>query len=623
MPLSFMLISCVSQTNSSQLPDYPGYSEVIVKFLDDYSISEIEFPNQFSLAKKPDGWHAMIIDINSQQTIQDDLFWARRLRLYRKINFPPTTTNASNPEYKSIIEDWAKNYFTSILPYWGYTGWEKDIIDEYGNKKNLSDTLINALARAYVSYASNLLSNNSGFSSKKMRFSLPDGQNALSEKQLAEYREYEHKGIDSYYKLWQLNPDFETFVADIYNVYSNQVMTSYLTISYFQNHEEAQTELKDGLYDPFIRDMAKRYLASCDSNAILITNGDMDTYPLLFIQEKEGFRKDISVVNISLLNDGRYISDLIRGFSDREPVMCSLPEEFYWNNTGELFYVTDQVESSEISSVLEFVASTDQRTKLPINNKEYDYIPTKKIIMSIDNSNLPDYYQVSGNYSEILIELEGYYMRLNHFCFLDILSTNNFRRPVYFAISVGRDNYLNLEDYFLCEGMAYRITPVKRRSSDNVFKTGYIDTDIQYEKIMEIAAFQISDDTQKYYDMHNRTTRHYRMVYGRLAGKLIDEDKRDKALNVLNYCISEFSSDKVEYSYQSINLVEAYYRLNQIDEANTIVKELFQSSADYFTKNSKSLDIYEYETRLKLEIINGINPRASPGPYFPGQAPGN
>lgn len=606
MPLSFALITCVSQTDSSHLPDYPGYSDVIVKFLNDYSISEIASPNQFSLAKKPDGWHAMIIDKDSETTIQDELFWERKQKSYRKINFPPTSTDASDPAYKSIIEDWANNYFSGISPFWGYSGWDKDVIDEYGNKTNLSDTLLNALARAYNSYASNLLSNNTGFSSEKIRFILPEGQNALSQKQLTNYREYQHKGISTYYRLWQMNPDFETFVADIYNVYSNEVMNSYLTISYYQNHNEAQKELKDGLYDSFFIDMAKRYLASCDSNAILIVNGDSDTYPLLYVQESEGYRKDVSVINISLLNVGRYISYLMQDLSDREPVICSLPEEFYRDNSGGYFYVADQVKSTEINEMLDFVASTDPRTKLQQTQGDYDYIPSKNLKLKIKSGNLPDYYQVSENDPELIIKLDKSYLLLNHFCFLDILSTNNFRRPVYFAISVAQDNFLNLEDYFQCEGMAYKITPVKRTSSDNVFKPGYIDTDIQYKKIMEIAAFQLSDDTQKFYDIHKRMTRNYRLVYSRLAGKLIDENKKDKALSVLKYCSAEFSPEKVEYGYQSINLIEAYYRLNQINEANKIVEELYQSSTDYFNNKIENIDLYEYETRLKIEIIKNL-----------------
>jgi len=605
LPLSFALFSCVSQTDSSQFPDYPDYSEVIVEFLNDYSISEITRPNQFSMAKKPDGWHAMIIDKESEKTIQDELFWVRTAGNYSEVNFPLTNTDASNPEYKSLIEDWTKNHYSGILPYWGYVGWDKDVIDDYGENANLSDTLLNALARAYVSYASNLLNNNTGFSSKQVRFNLPEGQNALSQKQLSKFREYQHKGINTYYQLWQMNPDFETFVADIYNVYSNQVMNSFLTISYYQNHDEAKNELKEGLYDSYILDMARRYLSSCEPDAILIVNGDIDTYPLLYLQESEGYRKDVSVINISLLNTSRYISYLMQGIQDREPVMFSLPEEFYQNNSNGYFFVTNQVESSEVHEVLDFVASDDPRTRVQQASVDYDYIPSKKLKLIINISNLPD-YQLSENDPEILIRLENNYLMLNHFCFLDILSTNNFKRPIYFAVSVSTDNFLNLKDYFQCEGMAYKITPVNKAQSANAEHYGYIDTDVQYEKLMEIAAFRISDDTQKYYDIHKRMTMNYRWVYGRLALELVDENNEDKALRVLEYCSSEFSPEKTEYGYRSFDLIEAYYKINKVNAANTIVEEIFHSTADYFTNSDESLDVSAYDARLNMLILKSL-----------------
>jgi len=604
-------LTCTTDKDGLQLPNYPKYREVIIKFLDSYSISEIEFPNQFSLAKKPDGWHAMITDIVEEKVIQDDIFWVRKLKIYTKTNFPLATRSASSREHQSMIEDWNNNYFSNILPFWNYTGWDKDIINTYGNKSNLSDTLLNALARAYTSTARSFLIR-TPLAAKNVRFDLPNGQNALTESQLAKYREIQHKGIDTYYKLWKLNPDFETFVANIYNVYSNEVMANYLTILYHQNYDEAQKELKEGLYDSFLLDWARRYLASCDTNAILFTNGDNDTFPLLYVQENEGFRKDVTVVNIALLNLGRYISYLLQEHPDREPIHVSLPDNIYRNDSIPYLYVRDQITSVPFNRVIEFVASTDPRTKLQLpSGEEYHYIPTKKISIAFNIDNLPDGYQKAKNElskkdSLLIVELKEGFFYLNHFCMIDILGTNNFTRPVYFAMTVSQDNYINLEDHFQCEGLAYKITPLKIESSKDLHRLGYIDTDIQYKKLMEDAAFQTSDDSLKYYDEHKRMTRFYRRAYGRLAEKLIDENKKDKALNVLNYCEDEFSSDKTEYGYMSINLIEGYYRLNQTDKANEMVEELYQSVISIFEDEVDSPTLWEYETRLKAQILQDL-----------------
>lgn len=594
-----------------QLPDYPKYKVVLTKFLVDYSISEIIYPNQFYLAKKPDGWHAIVMDMGNQKMILDELFWERENKKYRKINFPTVNKHQSTDNNQTIINDWGNNYFTNISPYWGYFGWDKDVISEYENYSYLSDTLLNALARAYCSYASNLLSNSTGFSSKYLMYNLPKGQNALSNEQLTEYRKYEHKAIDTYYKLWQTNPAFETFVADAYNVYSNEIMNSYLTILYFQDQKEAKKELRKGLYDKFFIDIARRYLASCDSNAILIVNGDSDTYPLLYIQESEGFRKDVTVINISLLNSGRYISHLFQNLSGREPINCKLAKEIYRNESKQFFYIIDKIDSAEFKTVIDFVSSTDINMKIESNGIIYDYIPTKRLIFKYNIDSLPKNYirsnQANSSFdSTILIELKNYYLSMNHFCFLDIFSTNKFIRPIYFAITVADDNFLDLNNYFQCEGITYKITPFKCSPQNNKISTGMINTDIQYKKLIELTPHYFSDETQKYYKVHKMMIQNYRITYGRLAEKLIDENKKDSALNVLNYCMSFFPSEKAEHNYYSISLIESFYKINYFNEANHIVKELLQTTLNEIEKFPKKTNENDYEVEILIQTLKRL-----------------
>jgi hypothetical protein len=87
-------------------------------------------------------------------------------------------------------------------------------------------------------------------------------------------------------------------------------MTAFLDLRTLQNEEEAQKEITGPLYNDFFLDMARNYLSSCDSNAILFTNGDNDTYPLLYLQAAEGYRQDVMVINRSLLNVNNYINRL-------------------------------------------------------------------------------------------------------------------------------------------------------------------------------------------------------------------------------------------------------------------------------------------------------------------------
>lgn len=597
--------------NVIQLPYYPKYKEAITRFLEEYKIPEVSYAEKFILAKKPDGWHALIINQVEKKTLKDELYWSREKNKYLKIDFEKADQN--NPsENQSIINDWYNNYFTGISPYWGYAGWDKDVINEYEDKPNLSDTLLNALARAYASFASNLLNENTGFSLDEFRFNLPKGQNALTKEQLEEYRKYEHKSIDTYYKLWELNPSFENFVSDIFNVYSNEVMNCYLTLRYHQNEIEALKEIKPGLYDSFYRDMARRYLASCDSNAILIVNGDMDTFPLLYIQQSEGFRKDVTVINISLLMSGRYISHLFNITEGRKPLKFGVSEDIYKNDAKQVFYIKEMMESVKMKDLTSFVLSKDSKTKLVIGEDHYDFIPSKTIKIDFNSDSLPRFYQFNKkevsilNDTSISIKLDKNYVFINHFCFLDILSSNFIDRPVYFAVTVSNENYLNLDKYFLCEGLAYKIMPEKLPIKEDMYFTGYIHSDILYGKLTD-TVFKPLNNSHEYFEHHKRLVSNYRSIYSRLIEKLITENKKDSALNMLEYCKNYFPSNYVEHDFFSVSFVKSYYILDKNEEANKIAEELMlicTNKSKELLKNKKEND---YEIRMNIQILKQLS----------------
>lgn len=89
------------------------------------------------------------------------------------------------------------------------------------------------------------------------------------------------------------------------------------------------------------REFAKNYLDSCDKNAILFTNGDNDTFPLWYMQEVEGYRTDIKVINISLLSSDWYINQARYKTYYAEPVPFSMPAEKYIEGKRDAVYVTN------------------------------------------------------------------------------------------------------------------------------------------------------------------------------------------------------------------------------------------------------------------------------------------
>ncbi len=593
---AFLLISISSfaQKGTSELinlPEYPSYKIIVSEFIKQYDEPKLSYPQELNFAKKPDGWHAIIVENGREnKVIKDELFWVRMSDTYLKITFNKKNENISqNIEIPDKLNKWSFLYFTQISPYWGYTGWDKDVIDDYGSKNNLSDSTLNALARAYASYAANLLNNNSGYSNPEVRFKNPANQQSLTFDQLQKYRTYEHLAIDTYQKLLKLNPTFENFVADIFNVYSNEVINCFLTLRYYKNDEEAHKELKPGLYDPFFISMAQNYLTSCDSNAILLTNGDGDTFPLIYVQETKGFRRDVLVVNISLLGSPKYISHLFDKIGKAESLPVCMNKDIYRKGLKEIVYIIkkDSVSSySDLRMLLTNMASKDKSVKFKSGNQYFDYFPTSRVFLDVNKESIIKKHLVSpADYDSIVAQIkwnlgkDKEYLTINELVILDMLACSDFNRPIYFAITVEDDHYIGLQKFFQTEGLAYKVIPVKANAMEGF--TGRINTTSQYDMLMKKFTFEnINDKSFKYSTAHSKLVTNYRLQYAQLAEALIQKKVNDYALKVLDYCIGLFPSNQSPYNYFSIKLAEGYYKLGESAKANTIVKEMSDNYID-------------------------------------------
>jgi len=610
-----------AQTNNQiNLPAFVSFQEMAPKFFQTYSLPETKEYNQYVFAKKPNGWHILLIEYkNHKKELEDQLFWDRSTQTYLKLNFPALLSDEGNQIPKDY-NTWDNQYFNAILPYYGYVGWDVDIIKDYGAKQNLSDSVLNALARAYASCAANLLGNNTGFGNPDSQFQIKCTLNSLSKEQLDTYRKYEHLCIETYKRLWKLNPRFENFVGDIYTVYSNEIMNSFLTLRYYQNEEEAHKELTPNLYDPFYIATAKNYLASCDSNAVIFTNGDSDTFPLLYVQEEEGFRKDVLVINISLLQLPQYINHLFDRIGLSEPISTYIDKELYKNGSLQYAYIINKLnkdQPAEIKNLMTFINSTDSTTKFKNGSDYLTYIPTNHLQLTVNKKNTITHHIVEPDDS-IKIEAKMNWtlkndqaIYQNEIAMLDIISCANFKRPIYFAITVSEENCLNLEKYFQLDGLAYKIVPIKCDTYQN-YDYGRINTSSLFNKFKNVFFYANLDNDSVYLSTnHKRMISTFRNQYARLATALIDEAKPDSAKEIVALCFKRFPSTKNPLDYFAIPLIKCYFKLNEFELANSLATDLVNTySTDLEACQNHNLSLTnddKMKIKIALYILNELN----------------
>ncbi len=365
------------------------------------------------------------------------------------------------------------------------------------------------------------------------------------------------------------------------------------------------------------RDFAKNYLESCDKNAIIFTNGDNDTFPLWYAQEVEGIRTDVRVVNLSLLNTDWYIEQMkYKAYeSDALPISFS-----YEQIAGERRVYSPIIEKMKepvhIGEIVEFVKSDLLEAKVPISRTEsINYIPSNNFLFPVDSAEVINNgtikpFMTNKMEKNLQWKVNKSYLLKSEIAILDILNQTKWKRPIYFAITVG-DAYLNLEDFFRLDGLAYRLTPIKASNMPSDMQTGWIDTDILYDRLMNKFSWGNIDKDGIYLDENNlRMTTNFRNLFARLANALLMEGKRDSAIKVLDYSMQIVPQKNVPYNVFILGIIEAYFKAGEIQKGYDIFndfKKMTEQEIKYFLSlDSPKAQTVSYEARRSITVYNEL-----------------
>ena len=335
------------------------------------------------------------------------------------------------------------------------------------------------------------------------------------------------------------------------------------------------------------RDFARMYLESCEPNAILFTNGDNDTFPLWYVQEVEGIRTDVRVVNYMLSSGDWYVKQMFRKAYESEPLPLSIPVEFYDQGAQNYMLIIPVFEKPiKLSDAIDFAHSTNEKAKWRLQDgSRINYLPGKKMMLPINQDQVIGTGTVSEENREQIVDTIHWNINQNaiyrnDLMLLDIIATNNWERPIYFANPNSITSVLNVDRYCHLEGIVYRFKPVA--APEYISKVGGVNADRTYEVLMadDVRWGRLNEDDVVIDRESDRTIGIIKQNYIRLAGALANEQKYDSVVEVLDRGLSFFPQNKVPYDYFMIPWADNYYKAGAADKGDEVLRSIAERYID-------------------------------------------
>jgi hypothetical protein len=334
------------------------------------------------------------------------------------------------------------------------------------------------------------------------------------------------------------------------------------------------------------RDIAANYLSSVDQNAVLLTYGDNDSFPLWYIQDVEGYRTDVRVANLSYLQSGFYIETMSRKAWDSDALPFTLPYEKYIEGERVQLPVEEMIkEPTPIRKVMEFVGSDDPKAKVDLSGRGdyFNFIPVKEFIVDVDSAHViatgavrP--YHADRMLSPLIWKFSNSMAIKDDLAVMDFVAGNNWERPLYYSVTVPASTYIGLQDHFILEGMAYRVSPV-RIDPPVQGETGMVDTREMYENMINNFRWGNADKEGVYLDENNRRMIDvFRRQFARLAIALVAEGDTVRAIAAVEKGMSIVPPDKMPYDYFSSDLGEALALAGKTEDAEKLFREIVSNS---------------------------------------------
>jgi len=346
------------------------------------------------------------------------------------------------------------------------------------------------------------------------------------------------------------------------------------------------------------RDYAANFLNSVekDQGSIIFTYGDNDTYPLWYAQETEEIRTDVRVANLSLIAVDWYIEQLRRKTNDSPAVKFTVSSPSYRGNNRNTVPIVEQgqVKEMSIKQALEFInkdiANPDNDPRRP-----KAYLPTRRLYIPVDKQKVLANGTVAREDADKIVDriyinlpAEKNYLVKDELAILDVIGSNLWDRPVYFAVTCRPEKMFGLQDYMQLEGLGLRIVPIKtemsgeRRQYGQVYGAGRVATDKVFKHFTEDFAYGNFDKEDVFVDhSYGPSVQSHRVALLRTVRQMITERDTVRAAVLTDKYFEAFPHMNFPYDYNTMYLINGYMAAGAKDKAKPHLEIMANEAADW------------------------------------------
>jgi|TARA_B110000459_G_C16597935_1_gene489584 hypothetical protein len=350
---------------------------------------------------------------------------------------------------------------------------------------------------------------------------------------------------------------------------------------------------------------AQAYLESCDQNAIMFTIGDNDTFPLWYMQEVEGIRTDLKLVNTSLFATDWYIDQMKRATYKSAPIPSQLIHDQYKYGSLDIAYHIEHPRFKDsiigIKDFMRWISSDSDATYYidEENDIKEKFYPTNRIRIPVNKENVLKNGVVAQkdadkivDFIDITIDSRG--ITKNRILMLDILANNDWKRPIYFTGGANAaEEYIWLKDYLQLDGLAFKLVPIKtpanyiddngREREVSLFDIGRIDTEKMYANIQKLEWKNINNGKIYLDEQTKRNAISLRNSLMRLSDAFAKEGDTAKAVTVLDLSLSKLPIADFDHYSLSLGYPEMYFKLGEQEKGKQVTNTLVRLITEQLT----------------------------------------